>query len=99
MAICKLGYDFAMDMVLVGLTLPDPEHLSATCRAHTPSCRSTILHRYSLGIFHFLFSSAFNTVRLHLFCLLFEEKDRPFLVGMSTIGSHPIAFGDTGEVR
>ena len=47
------------------LALAYPEHLSPTCGAHTLGRRLAILHGYCLGILHFLFGTAFNTVSLH----------------------------------
>ena len=48
------------------LTLSYSEHLSATWRACTLSCRSSILHGNTFRILHFLLWTAFHTVGLHL---------------------------------
>ncbi len=47
------------------LALPYPEHLSATCWAHTLSCWSTILHSNGLSILYFPLGTALYTVCLH----------------------------------
>jgi len=47
------------------LALANPKHLSATCRAHTLSCRLTVLHGYALRVLHFPLGAAFNTIGLH----------------------------------
>jgi len=47
------------------LTLAYSEHLGAAYRAHTLSCRLSILHGYALGIFHLPFGTAFNAICLH----------------------------------
>ncbi len=57
-------------MLLSGLCLSYPKHLSSTCGAHTLSCRPAILHSYASSIFHFPFSLTFHTVCLHLIDLL-----------------------------
>ena len=58
----------------ISLALAYPEHLSATYRTYTLSCRLTILHGYGFSVLHFPFSTAFHTVCLHrvtsLFCLV-----------------------------
>jgi hypothetical protein len=47
------------------MTLADAEDLGATSRADGLSCWSAILQSYGLGIFHFSFSPALNTISLH----------------------------------
>jgi len=47
------------------LALSDSEHLGATRRTNTLSCRFAILHGYSFGVFHFFLGSAFYTICLH----------------------------------
>ena len=54
------------------LTLADSEHLRATCGTYALSCRFAILHGYSFGILHFLFSAALHAVCFHLVTSLFS---------------------------
>ena len=54
------------------LALPYPEHFGPTYGAHTLSSWLTILHGYALGIFHFPFSAAFDTICLHESTSLFN---------------------------
>ncbi len=51
--------------VMPALALPYPEHLGLAYWAYTLSCRLTILHGYALGVLHFPFSTAFDTIGLH----------------------------------
>jgi len=72
--------------MISALTLPYPEHLSATRRAYTLSRWPTILHDHGFGILHFLFGTAFHTVCLHWIYLPFDicgMDDRLFLARMS----------------
>ena len=77
----------------VALSLPNSEHFSSTCGAHTLSCRPTILHGYSLGIFHFSLGTALHAVCLHLFTSTFgfTMNDRAFVAQMS-IASGNLTF-------
>jgi len=47
------------------LALAYSKHLGATCRAHTLSRWSAILHSDALSILHLPLGAAFHTVRLH----------------------------------
>lgn len=53
------------------LAFSDAEHLSATYRAFPLGCRFTIFHGDTLGVLHFPFGAALNTIGLHLVHLLF----------------------------
>ncbi len=55
----------SMIPAVFALTLPYPEHLSATSGADALSCRLSILHGYGLSVLHFPFGLAFHTVCLH----------------------------------
>ena len=61
-----LGY------VGVDLTLTDSEHFRATGRAYALGCWRAVFHGDALGIFHFLFGTAFHVVCLHLLTSLFS---------------------------
>ena len=56
------------------LALPYSEHLGATYGAHPLSCRPAVLHSYALGVPHFPFGPAFDTIGLHWVYLLFCEQ-------------------------
>jgi len=58
-------------LTLTVSALAYPEHLGPTCGTDTLSCWLAILHSYRLGVLHFPLGSAFHTICLHLFNLLF----------------------------
>ena len=65
----KVRGQFTLQPELPGvsaLALSNFEHLGATYWAHALGCRPPILHGYRLSILHFLLSTAFHTICLHL---------------------------------
>ena len=70
---------------ILASTLPDSEHLGATCGANALSRRLAILHSYRFGILHFPLGTALHTVCLHYSKPPFCMESRLFLVRMSTL--------------
>jgi hypothetical protein len=73
------------DIAIRALALSYSEHLGSTRWTGPLSRRSTILHSYGFGIFHFPFGLTFHTICLHLVASLFGMNDNPFSSIMSTV--------------
>ena len=58
------------DIGSISLALAYSEHLCPAYGTDTLGCRLTILHGYWLGVFHFPFGAAFDTIGLHSVHLL-----------------------------
>ena len=70
----SVGY-FRVDLALV-----DSEHFRTTSRTDALSCWPTVLHGDAFGVFHFLLSPAFHTIRLHMFTSFLRPHRKPFSV-------------------
>jgi len=73
--------------VISAVTLSNSKHLSPTYGAHTLSRWPAVLQSYGLGILHFPFGSALETVCLHQSTSLsfFSMNDKRFLAAMSIV--------------